>query len=65
MAIPATSAFIERVFSITTNIISKNRNKLSPETVRALILLKSWKLMGLKDLCINSDEDLQTENEGE
>ena len=65
LAIPATSASIKRGFSITSNIITKKRNKLSPETVRALILLTSWKLMGLKDLSINSDEDLQTENEGE
>jgi hypothetical protein len=41
LAIPATSASIERIFSISSNIITKKRNKLQPETVKWLILLKT------------------------
>jgi len=47
LATPATSASIESIFSIEGNIITKLRNSLQPETVKELILLKSW---GIKDL---------------
>ena len=50
LAIPATSASIERIFSISSNIITKSRNRLEPETVRQIVLLKSWKLKDLKEL---------------
>ena len=43
LAIPATSAAVERVFSISSNVISKSRNRLLPDTVRKLMLLKSWR----------------------
>jgi hypothetical protein len=41
LAIPATSAAIERVFSISSNIITKSRNRLDPKIVQELTLLKS------------------------
>ena len=44
LAILATSALIERVFSISGNIITKSRNRLSLETVKKLVLLKSWSI---------------------
>ena len=47
LAILATSASIESIFSIGGNIITKLRSSLQPETVKELILLKSW---GIKDL---------------
>ena len=50
LAIPATSALIERTFSIGSNIISKSRNRLEPETVKRIVLLKSWKIKDLKEL---------------
>lgn len=42
LSIPATSAASERVFSAGGNIITKNRNRLSGETVRYLLCLRSW-----------------------
>ena len=50
LGIPATSAAIERVFSISGNIITKSRNNLNPETVKQLTLLKSWKLKTIKEI---------------
>jgi len=41
LAIPATSAPVERVISISGNIITKNRNRLEPDTVKRIVLLKS------------------------
>ncbi|EEU33654.1 uncharacterized protein NECHADRAFT_56317, partial [Fusarium vanettenii 77-13-4] len=42
LAIPATSASIESTFSISNNIITKSRNRLDPEVVKKVLLLKSW-----------------------
>ena len=50
LAIPATSAAIESIFSVSSNIITKPRNRLNPETVRMLLLLKSWKVKNLSEL---------------
>jgi len=50
LAIPATSAPIEPVFSIGGNIITKSRNRLSPETVKKSVLLKSWSIKEMKEL---------------
>jgi len=50
LAIPATSALVERVFSIGGNIITKSWNQLDLETVKKTVLLKSWKIIELKEL---------------
>ena len=50
LRIPATSASIKRVFSISSYIISKSRNNLNPETVKMLTLLKSWKLKSITEI---------------
>ena len=47
LSIPASSAATERSFSVAENLITENRNCLSPETVRALMCLKSWRKSGL------------------
>jgi len=56
LAIPATSAPIERVFSISNNIITKSRNRLLPSTVKQLLLLKYWRLEEFKGLTTVEDE---------
>ena len=40
LAIPATSAPVERVFSVAGNTISKNRCAMDPETSRCLVFIK-------------------------
>lgn len=41
-AVPATSAAVEREFSLAGNIITKKRTRLSPETVNDIIFLNSF-----------------------
>jgi hypothetical protein len=50
LAVPATLAPVERTFSISSNIITKSRNRLDPETVKRTVLLKSWRIKELKEL---------------
>ncbi|CAM9467052.1 unnamed protein product, partial [Ectocarpus sp. 4 AP-2014] len=40
LAIPATQAESERLFSCAGNIVTKNRNNLAPSTVELLVLLR-------------------------
>jgi len=61
LAIPATSAPVERVFSISSNVITKSRNKLDPDTVKQTVLLKSWKIKELKEL----EENFRNNNDEE
>jgi hypothetical protein len=67
LAIPATSASIERIFSLSNNIITKNRNRLLPDTVKQLILLKSWNLSSYSELITKETEEIEEieEEEGE
>lgn len=50
LAILAISAAIESAFSITSNIITKNRNSLLLTTVKQLTLSKSWNIKDIKEL---------------
>ena len=52
LAIPATSADSERVFSVGGDIIIKKRNRLSPSTLRYLLCLRNWGVLSQGD-----DED--------
>ncbi|KAK3885377.1 hypothetical protein Pcinc_010410 [Petrolisthes cinctipes] len=49
-AIPLSNAFVERIFSHVTNIKSKVRNRLSLETMEAVLRIRS-KLAGEKICC--------------
>jgi len=50
LAIPATSALVERVFSIGRNIVTESQNRLDLKTVKKTVLVKSWKIQKLKEL---------------
>jgi len=65
LAIPATSALVERVFSIGGNIVTESRNRLDPETVKKTVLLKSWKIKELKELEDNFQSSAIIEEEDE
>jgi hypothetical protein len=49
LAVPATSAPSERVFSSAVNIVNKKRVRLKPETVDLLVFLKGNKEFGTWD----------------
>ena len=57
LAIPATSAASERVFSTAGNIVTKNRNRLAPSSIEQLISLNRWGIAEVIDDSINSDSD--------
>lgn len=42
LAIPATSVPVERAFSCGTDLITPTRCRLSDDTIRACMCLKSW-----------------------
>jgi hypothetical protein len=54
LAIPATSAESERVFSVGGDIITKKRNRLAPSTLRYLICLRNWGVVSVGE---DSEED--------
>ncbi|KFZ23264.1 hypothetical protein V502_02249 [Pseudogymnoascus sp. VKM F-4520 (FW-2644)] len=56
LAIPATSAASERVFSQGADIVTKKRNRLLPSTIRYLLCLRDWGI-------IVDDEDIEDTNE--
>jgi hypothetical protein len=56
IAIPATSATSERVFSSGGDIISRKRSRLSPATLRWVVCLRDWGVL--------SDDDDMDDDEG-
>lgn len=60
LAIPATSASSERVFSTGRHLISDTRNCLSAKTIQACLCLKSW----FKNEKIFNEEDEKADNLG-
>ena len=50
LAIPGTTVDLERQFSIVGDMITKKRNRLSGDTVRAVQLLRNWDKNGLFDI---------------
>jgi len=42
MAVPATGAGVEREFSISGRVVTKQRNRLTPTTIRDLMQYKRW-----------------------
>ena len=59
-AIPATSAPSERAFSLARHVVTEFRSSLAPETIRAVLCLKSWLKLPTYD-----DEDDSEEVEAE
>lgn len=47
MRVSATSVPVERTFSRARRLISWERNRLSAQSIRALMCLGSWSLMGM------------------
>jgi hypothetical protein len=49
LAIPASSAASERIFSVGGDIVTKKRNRLLPSTLRYLLCLRDWGVIGDED----------------
>ena len=72
MVFSATSIDVERIFSRGQLVLSHIRNRLSAQTMRALLCLGSWSLLGmvkdedvLKVALLNNvegDEEVELEN---
>lgn len=58
LAVPATTAVDERVFSQADDVINDERGQLSEDTAEAMQCLRSWILAGLVDLRQNDDIEL-------
>ena len=58
LCIPATSCTSERAFSVANNIITKSRNKLSPDTAKTLLKVK----YNIKLLPNDTPEQLECQN---
>jgi hypothetical protein len=55
LAIPATSALLECVFSNGSDIVTKKRNRLTGDSVRRIVCLKAWGIIQDEDLVEEED----------
>ena len=67
LAVMASSAPIERQFSIFGNIITKNRNRMEEEMGRKLICLRNWKVpeLSVSQSDSEANEDVIEESDSE
>ena len=57
LAIPATSATSECVFSVGSDVVTKKRNRLTGDSVRMIMCLKHWGIITDED--VDEDETFQ------
>jgi hypothetical protein len=57
LIIQATSVAAEQAFSVAGNTISQTRNKLDPDTAKAILCLKSWIENGLGIINVNNENN--------
>jgi hypothetical protein len=57
LAIPATSAPSECVFSQGDDIITKKRNRLTGDSIRMIVCLKSWGVFADEEVEDSTDDD--------
>ncbi len=69
LAIPASSAPSESIFSIAGDIITKKRNRLSDESFRLILVLKNWglpeEILGNSDNYVGEEETREVETREE
>jgi hypothetical protein len=61
LAIPATSALSECVFSIGSDVVTKKRNRLTGNSVRMIMCLKDWGIITDEDIDDDDDDDEEEE----
>jgi hAT family C-terminal dimerisation region len=57
LAIPAMSAPLESVFSDGGNVVTKNRNRLSSDSVQEIVCLRNWGIITEEDDSSDSDSN--------
>ena len=65
LAIPASSAPSERVFSNEADVITKKRNRLAPDTLRYLLCMRSWGVLKEDEIEDEMDADDECEEDAE
>ena len=65
LAIPATSAPLECVFNIGSDVVTKKRNRLTGNSVQMIMCLKDWGIITDKDVDDDDDEEEEEEEEEE
>jgi hypothetical protein len=60
LAIPATSAPSECVFSIGSDVVTKKQNRLTRDSVRMIMCLKNWGIITDEDVDEDEEEDVVT-----
>jgi hypothetical protein len=74
LAVPATGAGVEREFSISGRVVTKQRNRLSPTTIRDIMQYKRWVARHgmaipdeqlLADFYETEDDEMDDESDGE
>jgi hAT family C-terminal dimerisation region len=65
LAIPAMLAPLERVFSSSGNVVTKNRNRLSGDSVREIVCLRNWGVITEEDDDSDSDGDRDGDGDGD
>ena len=65
LAVMASSAPIERQFSIFGNIVTKNRNRMEKEIGRKIMCLRSWKVPEISVSESDSEAIEESDSEGE
>jgi hypothetical protein len=63
MAVPATGAGVEREFSISGRVVTKQRNQLSPTTICDIMQYKRW--VAKHGMVIPEEESLEVFSETE
>jgi len=63
LAIPATLAPLECVFSTGSDVVTRKRNKLTRESVRMIMCLKNWGIITDEDIDNSSDNDVDSDGD--
>ena len=63
LAIPATGAGVEGEFSISGRVVTKQRNRLSPATIRDLMQYKRWVVNHGRVIALEESTSSNVEND--
>ena len=64
VAVPASSAGVEREFSIAEDIVTKKRNRLSGKTISNIMQYKRWCARREEHIIVEESRDISEEYDG-